>query len=431
MLENRERKKKYCWRFWPFFKQDYKYIASYLEEREKKGYRFCSLGCLLPVARYQKVEPQEAKYDVDIFRPKEYIEIQPYLDVCEDSGWEICWQWDEYKIFRGIDGKNPIPLQSDWEMKREQEKQIVKRNVRNSIFVFIWFCYIFFSIARDWSWPEFYLESYDGQFLIGIGIIGSFCVLLNRLWRLYNFYSNEKSEKYFNPNDMLCERKKWVSFFKIANCLIIGSVWGCVLFAVTTRDMDGGLILGWIIGISIVIITSITLKESQWAGEVRMKGVHTKKYLLVVMSLSILFSLGGYLCLKLNKESLPTGNFYMTKITEDDNFSSLWYGGTCMFETRTKQTADKMWILIDKEIREFERRLEEKFGNNNTEEIPLLTRKIMKKDQVKLYGDYDTGILYPDNGRILLRKGNNFCITNEKHLGEEAKNGERTIKNSN
>lgn len=404
MFGDQKVKNKYCWRFWPLFQQDYKWIASYLEERERKGYRLCSLGCVLPIARYQKVEPQEARYDVDVFRPKQYIKIQPYLDLCADSGWKIAWQWEEYKIFRAVDGERPVPLQSDWETKREQENGILKRNVRNSLLLFSYLCFLFFLVSKFWNWSGFYLDSYDRQYLTGMGIavfIGSFCVLLNRLFEWYCFHNDEPMKKDFDPNDTLGERKKWATIFKIAMYFVMGSSWIAILFSFARDGIGWGIIVGGSIGALIGTAVRISFVESEWTGEQKMKGVHSKKFFIIGMVLFILFSVGGSFFIIANKESFSTANFYMKEIIRDEEFYSFKYGGSCIFEVKMQRDVEKMWERIDEEIRE-------------SEDVPMPTAESLKEEEIKKYGDYDTGLIYSQRGRVLLKKDRTICIMDVK-----------------
>ncbi|MEA4987375.1 MAG: DUF2812 domain-containing protein [Anaerovorax sp.] len=420
MLENQKRKKKYCWRFWPFFKQDYKYIAPYLEEREKKGYRFCSLGCFLPVAQYQKVEPQEARYDVDVFRPKQYIEIQPYLDVCEDSGWKICWQWDEYKIFRALDGKNPIPLQTDWEIKREQEQRIRKKDLRNSILMFLYFLVLFllgYKIEDNvaYLWTQFYLSSYSMQAIIGIGFvcfIGSIIMLLNRIYHFYHFYSDKITESV--TLNIINRTKKSATVVKILYIILIGGGWISLILGIVLGDFEWGFVGAWMVGSLIGTGVRFSLKESDWPKERKISGLHKKGYCFAVFVMILLLSIGIYFCMDARKEVFENSNFFMSYIEKNDDFYSIRYrSGTCKMQARTKQTADRMWVMIDREIRctkpSYTVQYEEK-------EMKLPLYRALNDTEIKKYGEYEKGIYYPLRARILLRNANEICVLSDELL---------------
>lgn len=413
MLQNSRRKEKYCWHFWPFFKHGYQYIPEYLKEKEKRGFRFSSLGCFSVFAKYQKVEPQEVRYDIDVFRPKAYIDIQPYLDLCEDSGWELRWQWDEYKIFRTIDGKNPTVLQSDLQTRQEQEAGIIKRNFFSRLFFCIWFTFLFYILQSKWSWSQFYLDSYGDQWIVGIAFIifiAGFFALFFQMCIAYRFYCNKKNQREFEAGDSLKRIKRWMGIVKnmyslFAFLAVIISVFLLVW------DLNWSIFAGGIIGGAIGTTLRVASIRSNWPSDVKMKGIHSSTYYFKIGILFLtFFSILSFAAWE-NKEILEKSNFCVKEITKSEDYYTPWLGGSCLIEVRQEKMINKIWVSLDEEIRGS--KYFQVVESNGKREI-LMEREILKEKEREQYGDYDMGFLYPQKGRVLLRKGKTIYITDKK-----------------
>ena len=83
----RERKR-FVWRFWPFFRQDDLCAVQYLEEMERLGFSFVSLDLLGLLARFERREGREIRYGISYFHSTFFVEIQEHVDFIQDLGWE-------------------------------------------------------------------------------------------------------------------------------------------------------------------------------------------------------------------------------------------------------------------------------------------------------------------------------------------------------
>ncbi len=412
MLKDREEKKKYCWHFWPLFKCDLKYIPAYLEEKERNGYRFCSLGWPLPFAKYQKVKPQEARYDIDVFRPKAYIEIQPYLDLCEDAGWEICWQWDEYKIFRGKEGEAPIALQSDPEMKEEQEKGIIKRDLKGSVFLCAWFALLSFWLRNSWNQSRFYLAPLSLQWLTVIVLAvfaGSFFVLLFQLFRAYQIYRGKKNQEELKPEETLKVRKLGMGWIKAGSAFFAANMFIFTTMLLVSDPYRWGSMIGALIGGSIGGLIRFSIVTSDWPSEKQMKGVRTKTQYILTGILALLLFVSLFFGIRGNKEimsGIEKSNFYVKEMLKSEEYYSPKFGGSIRIEARTQAASGKIWNALHRELQQAEDDKSPKWNVGTR-------RQVLKGEQLKQYGEYSKGFLYPQNGRVLLRKEKVIYITDK------------------
>lgn len=72
---NEEKKKNYCWRFWPFTQCNFARIPAYLEQMERKGLRLCEITEIPVLAKYEKVKPADTTYQVGLLESKKYEDI--------------------------------------------------------------------------------------------------------------------------------------------------------------------------------------------------------------------------------------------------------------------------------------------------------------------------------------------------------------------
>lgn len=118
-------------RIWPMLPQTE--IPAYLELMERKGLRFEKvwLGQLLGV--FRRIEPSETRYEWDYYIPGGSIDEQvedkllAYQEFFEEAGWEIVWQFEYSKIFREIPGRNPLPVHTDEDIRKEKYRRYSKK----------------------------------------------------------------------------------------------------------------------------------------------------------------------------------------------------------------------------------------------------------------------------------------------------------------
>lgn len=121
--------KKKKWVCWSFLSTDYKAMEEYLENMARKGWMLEKVG--RGMARFNKIQPQELTFYVDVFKdegplvPENTSDSREYRSLCEDSGWQFITSQDYLQFFYAQEEKNPTPIQTDGEMEL--------RLVRNSL----------------------------------------------------------------------------------------------------------------------------------------------------------------------------------------------------------------------------------------------------------------------------------------------------------
>lgn len=127
-------------RFENFSFHDLAGIERHLEAMAQKGWL---LEKITPFYwRYRRIEPQKLHFSVTYF--SEASEYNPYptpnqrmfLDYCADAGWNLAAEWAQMQIFWS-EQENPIPIETDEELRLRSIHRSMKKNFIPSSFVMI------------------------------------------------------------------------------------------------------------------------------------------------------------------------------------------------------------------------------------------------------------------------------------------------------
>ena len=75
-------------RLWPFLKADYKAAEAYLTQQAACGLQFKSIGTYGFFAKYERTEPQQIQYCINVFSGNRE-ERESYIVLAEDAGWHL------------------------------------------------------------------------------------------------------------------------------------------------------------------------------------------------------------------------------------------------------------------------------------------------------------------------------------------------------
>lgn len=423
-------KQKYCCRFWPFPRREYRFIGEYLSRQESKGLRLCFLISFLSLAVYKRVEPQKADYCVDIFRPKPYAEIQPYLDLCEEAGWEIIWQMDQYKIFRRKDGVQAALLQSDPAAERELEAENMKKEARNAGLLLAWLLFLTFIVVKEWDWISFYLSSYAFQLIVllfGAVVSGQAVCFFDRLWQWRRIGFERTRQTCREPAGAMRLAVIRGAAIRLVNVAAGAGIWAALIFCINGNQSAAASLIGALIGLPLGALLRWGRLTSGYGKERRMKGVCSAKSWFICTFLFIAVSGAGILYMQSHEDILPPGNFYMESIKRDrDSTFSLMFDDQS-YTARTEKTADRLWMIFDKKLCDGKwsrERLDngEYVWQEESGERGYAYKEIQTSQQKREewsfqemeengYGGYDRAFYYPEKYRLLLKKGRTLELT--------------------
>lgn len=120
---------KYALGFFPYEAMNYKAGQAYLDRKAAKGWglRHIYLGC---IALFGKAEKPRHFIDLDIRRHMDEEPDQDYLQLCADAGWEHIQTLRGMLLFRGAEGQDPVPIQTDAGVEWERFwRQYARRNL--------------------------------------------------------------------------------------------------------------------------------------------------------------------------------------------------------------------------------------------------------------------------------------------------------------
>ena len=120
---------KHRWGFFPFDATNYKAAQAYLDKKTEAGWVLDKLY-LRRWARFVPNQGQIHCVDLDLRGAFEDGPEPEYLQLCEDSGWELIKRVPGLLLFRSKPGEQPAPIQSDPGMEGER---FWKRHVRKQI----------------------------------------------------------------------------------------------------------------------------------------------------------------------------------------------------------------------------------------------------------------------------------------------------------
>lgn len=169
-------------KLWAFSRLDYKAAEQYLQKQAAKGYILKEINQFsLLWATYEKTEPKEIHYCIDGLSGDKAAR-QEYIDFAADGGWHLVCQMSGQVVFASEEGKNPPPVQTDWENEyRQMRKSLWKLDIPMGIFIGIFF----------WFMLKFHLWSFDasltavesiGEILFDILALSVFIVFLRAIW---------------------------------------------------------------------------------------------------------------------------------------------------------------------------------------------------------------------------------------------------------
>lgn len=162
---------RYLYKFWPKPEIGNKRgVEEYLEYMAGEGYPLESLG--IGTAKFKKETPQQQKYCIDFFRDAG-VAKREYLQLCEDSGWELVDEMSYVYYFKNkSDVLSPVPLHTDEQVEKENFKATYPSERLSTIIcivdVLILLLGIFYYGPRELA----------GEFFLGMGAIIRFYIPL-------------------------------------------------------------------------------------------------------------------------------------------------------------------------------------------------------------------------------------------------------------
>ena len=110
---------------------DYKAVETHLEKKAAKGWRLITAGT--NVWKYRQAEPARVKYAVTYAPDASVYDSEPtesqktLADFCAREGWVKVSDWAQAQIFCSEE-ENPVPIETDEEIRLEVIKSAMKKN---------------------------------------------------------------------------------------------------------------------------------------------------------------------------------------------------------------------------------------------------------------------------------------------------------------
>lgn len=402
------KKKKHCWRLWPFSRDNHAWIPEYLEKMEKKGLRLDYLMEPLSIARYEKIAPQETRYDTSLFWSKDYYEISEYMEFCQESGWETVWQLQECKIFRAKDGANPLPLETDEEIQAEKQESITRKRRNGSAglaIVYLVFVYLFYKICSPF---DLLIMPWATQILPVIVAMLSVWYALQMCWCWKNWILTSiclKEGRCWRPGGDLrwivpaCLAWRWLNIlFDMGVCII-----GFLLVRENGFNSAVGILAGPLGGFIGSALRHHNIVKSTRKEGLQLKGMRLEKQSCIIWGILLCCIAVGMLWPVHPQEERITSNFYLSEIRYSKEYDGIPAYGDASFTARDSQVADRLYSLLDADIREPYAGMY--LGSPEVwDEQTAAERGYVEYDQVYYYKN--------SCGRLLLRRGNTVLLTN-------------------
>lgn len=128
---------RYSLGFFPYEAMNYKAGQAYLDRRAAGGWglRHIYLGC---IALFARAEKPRHFVDLDVRRFMDEEPDQDYLQLCADAGWEHIQTLRGMLFFRGAEGRDPAPIQSDGGIEWERFwRRYARRNLIATLLVLL------------------------------------------------------------------------------------------------------------------------------------------------------------------------------------------------------------------------------------------------------------------------------------------------------
>ena len=126
--ESKEKIKREIPNYLPF---DYEAVEAHLEKMAAKGWRLVNAGT--NVWKYRQAEPARVKYAVTYAADASVYDSEPtesqktLADFCARGGWVKVSDWAQVQIFCSEE-ENPVPIETDEEIRLEVIKSAMKKN---------------------------------------------------------------------------------------------------------------------------------------------------------------------------------------------------------------------------------------------------------------------------------------------------------------
>lgn len=127
----------------PFFYSptDYRALEEHFREMAKKGWLVNKIR--FGILEYIKIEPQDLSFTIDVypevkvFQTPNQKDIDSYIDLVKDSGWNYIDSQNNIHIFYGREDEDLIPIQTDEEIKEAILNKSVKMEAFSTFFTLL------------------------------------------------------------------------------------------------------------------------------------------------------------------------------------------------------------------------------------------------------------------------------------------------------